>query len=239
MSHGSEEGENYWPGYVDALTSMVQVLAFVMMMLAMAVFSLSQSASKKAVEAIAKAVNADVKPDSNVKQLTQSVMEQLDRLRGSAPAVDAAKTDQKPAPAVEAGVQPDAEKPAVMRMKGARSQPSQAAAEVPPDAPRLTIGFGDRSFRIESDEAQSITKLVDDNKAAESRKTIVVNAYAYSGEGAISEARRLAYYRAMMARKQLIDAKVKPEDIRISVNDTADKGKGLTVELIVAGGGAH
>ncbi len=239
MSHGSEEGENYWPGYVDALTSMVQVLAFVMMMLAMAVFSLSQSASKKAVEAIAKAVNADVKPDSNVKQLTQSVMEQIDRLRGSAPAVDAAKPDQKPAPAVEASVQPDAEKSAVIRMKGARSQPSQAAAEVPPDAPRLTIGFGDRSFRIESDEAQSIAKLVDDNKAAESRKTIVVNAYAYSGEGAISEARRLAYYRAMMARKQLIDAKIKPEDIRISVNDTADKARGLTVELIVAGSGAH
>ena len=43
MSHGSDEGDNYWPGYVDALTSMVQVLAFVMMMLALAVFSLSQS----------------------------------------------------------------------------------------------------------------------------------------------------------------------------------------------------
>ena len=37
MSHGSDAGENYWPGYVDALTSMVQVLAFVMIMLAMAV----------------------------------------------------------------------------------------------------------------------------------------------------------------------------------------------------------
>jgi hypothetical protein len=238
MSHGSEEGENYWPGYVDALTSMVQVLAFVMMMLAMAVFSLSQNASKKAVEVIAKAVNADIKPDSNVKQLTQSVIEQLDRLRGSAPAVDATRPDQKPAPAVEAGVQPDAEKSAVVRLKGTRSQPSQAAAEVPPDAPRLTIGFGDRSFRIESDEARSIAKFVDDNKAAESRKAVIVNAYAYSGEGAISDARRLAYYRAMMARKQLVDAKIKPEDIRISVNDTADKGKGLTVELVVTGG-AH
>jgi hypothetical protein len=59
MSHGSDEGDNYWPGYVDALTSMVQVLAFVMMMLALAVFSLSQSASKHAVEVIAKAVNAE------------------------------------------------------------------------------------------------------------------------------------------------------------------------------------
>jgi hypothetical protein len=234
MSHGSEEGENYWPGYVDALTSMVQVLAFVMMMLAMAVFSLSQNASKKAVEAIAKAVNADVKPDSNVKQMTQSVIEHLDRLRGSAPANDA--KPESP-PAAETPAQPDAERLARTRMSATRSQPAHAV-EVPPDAPRLTVSFSDRSFRIEGD-AQSIVKFVDDKKTAETSQTIVVNAYAYSGEGAISEARRLAYYRAMMARKQLIDAKIKPENIRINVNDTADKGRGLTVELIVAGSGAH
>jgi hypothetical protein len=236
MSHGSEEGENYWPGYVDALTSMVQVLAFVMMMLAMAVFSLSQNASKKAVEAIAKAVNAEIKPDANVKQLTQSVIEHLDRLRGSAQPNDASTPDRVPIePAAEAPAPAAAEKLAAMRLKAARSQPLQAAAEVPLDAPRLTVNFTDRSFRIESDEQQSIGKFIDEKKAAETGQTIVVNAYAYSGEGAISEARRLAYYRAMMARKQLIDAKIKPPEIRINVNDTADKGKGLTVELIVTG----
>jgi hypothetical protein len=125
-----------------------------------------------------------------------------------------------------------------MRINGGQSQPSQAAVEVPPEAPRLTVSFGDRSSRIESDQAQSIAGFIDDNKTATGKQTIVVNAYAYSGEGAISEARRLAYYRAMMARKQLVDAKIKPENIRISVNDTTDKGRGLTVELIVAGG-AH
>jgi hypothetical protein len=234
MSHGSEEGENYWPGYVDALTSMVQVLAFVMMMLAMAVFSLSQSASKSAVEAIAKAVNVDVKADSNVKQLTKSVMERLDRLR-DLPLAD----DAKPEPAPEPSPQPDAEKLATKRMAAARSQPSHAVAELPPDAPRLSVGFNERSFRLESDEAQSIVKFVDDNKAVESTQTIVVNAYAYTSEGAVSEARRLAYYRAMMARKQLIDTKLKSENIRINVNDTADKARGFTVELIVAGNGAH
>jgi hypothetical protein len=242
MSHGSEEGENYWPGYVDALTSMVQVLAFVMMMLAMAVFVLSQSVSKRAVEAIAKAVNAEVKPDSDIKQLTQAVVEQIDRLRKSIPAPDAAKPDQTPAvkstPTAEPATQPDASRPVAMRMNGGQAQPSQAAIEVPPDAPRLTVGFGNKSFRIEGDQAQSIARFVDDNKVATSKQTIVVNAYAYSGEGAISEARRLAYYRAMMARKQLVDAKIKPENIRISVNDTTDQGRGLTVELIVAGG-AH
>jgi hypothetical protein len=235
MSHGSEEGENYWPGYVDALTSMVQVLAFVMMMLAMAVFVLSQSVSKRAVEAIAKAVNADVKPDADIKQLTQSVVDQIDRLRKSASAPGEVA---KSSPTVEPRTQSDAQKPAAMRINGGQSQPSRAVIEVPPDAPRLTVAFADRSSRIESDQAQSIAGFVEDNKTAVNNQTIVVNAYAYSGEGAISEARRLAYYRAMMARKQLVDAKIKPENIRISVNDTTDKDRGLTVELIVAGG-AH
>ena len=85
MSHGSDESENYWPGYVDALTSMIQVLAFVMLMLAMAVFVLSQSVSKHAVEAIANAVNADVKPNADIKQLTQAVMDRLQQLGSAAP----------------------------------------------------------------------------------------------------------------------------------------------------------
>jgi len=234
MSHGSEEGENYWPGYVDALTSMVQVLAFVMMMLAMAVFVLSQSVSKKAVEAIAKAVNAEVKPNADVKQLTQAVVAQIDRLQKSAASPDRTPA-VKPAPTTEAAAQSDNDRPTTMRMSGPQTQPSQAAIDVPSDAPRLTVGFTDRSFKIEADQTQSIAGFIGENQVATGGQTVIVNAYAYSGEGAISEARRLAYYRGMVARKQLVDAKVKPERIRISVNDTADKSKGMTVELIVAG----
>jgi 3-polyprenyl-4-hydroxybenzoate decarboxylase len=237
MSHSSEEGENYWPGYVDALTSMVQVLAFVMMMLAMAVFVLSQSVSKKAVEAIAKAVNAEVKPNADIKQLTQSIVEQVDRLRASPPsgAVTDKTPNVKPSQA-EAGAASSAERANTMRINGGQSQPSPSAPDVPPDAPRMTVTFADRSFRIEAEQSQSVAKFIDENQGTATGRTIVIHAYAYSGEGAISEARRLAYYRAMMARKQLVDAKIRPENIRIGVNDTADKAKGLTVELIVSGG---
>jgi 3-polyprenyl-4-hydroxybenzoate decarboxylase len=237
MSHSSEEGENYWPGYVDALTSMVQVLAFVMMMLAMAVFVLSQSVSKKAVEAIAKAVNAEVKPNADIKQLTQSIVEQVDRLRASPPsgAVTDKTPNVKPSQA-EAGAASSAERANTMRINGGQSQPSPSALDVPPDAPRMTVTFVDRSFRIEAEQSQSVAKFIDENQGTATGRTIVIHAYAYSGEGAISEARRLAYYRAMMARKQLVDAKIRPENIRIGVNDTADKAKGLTVELIVSGG---
>ena len=84
MSHGSGEEENYWPGYVDALTSMVQVLAFVMMLLALAVYVLSQNVSRSAVVAISKAV--EIKPDANatVEQLLGDVLAEVARLKALA-----------------------------------------------------------------------------------------------------------------------------------------------------------
>jgi hypothetical protein len=224
---------------------MVQVLAFVMMMLALAVFSLSQSASKHAVEVIAKAVNADVKPTDNIKQMTQAVMDRLRRLKSAdstteankPPEISAEAPESKPA---DAANDPRSEKIVGMRFSGQRSRDNQSPVQTPPDAPRMTVNFEDRSFRIAQERAQSMAKFVDANKVVERAQNVIINAYAYSGDGALSEARRLAYYRAMTARKQLVDEKVRPDSIRINVYDTADKEKGSTVEMIVAaGGGAH
>jgi hypothetical protein len=240
MSH-SEEGENYWPGYVDALTSMVQVLAFVMIMLAMAVFVISQSVSKHAVEAIAKAVKVDAKPDADMKQLTQAIMAKVQQLQSAVPVSETNKPPEPSSEAKSAAPTDDSrsEKIVEMRVSGARPRNDQALVQIPPDAPRLTVGFEARSSRIEQEHAQSVAKFIDENKVVERTQTVIINAYAYSGDGALSEARRLAYYRAMMARKQLVEQKVRPDSIRINVNDTADKDKGSTVEMIVTGNGAH
>jgi hypothetical protein len=236
MSH-SEEGENYWPGYVDALTSMVQVLAFVMIMLALAVFVISQSVSKHAMEAIAKAVHADAKPSADMKQLTQAIMEKVQQLQSAVPVSE--PSEAKSAAPTDPASDSRPEKIVEMRVSGARSRNDQAPVQIPPDAPRLTVGFEARSSKIEQEHAQSLAKFVDENRVVERTQTVIINAYAYSGDGALSEARRLAYYRAMMARKQLVDRKVRADSIRINVNDTADKDKGSTVEMIVTGNGAH
>jgi len=241
MSHGSDDSDNYWPGYVDALTSMVQVLAFVMMMLAMAVFVLSQSVSKHAVEAIAQAVNAEVKPNSDMKQVMQAVMDKIQGLQSSDSSKEASRPQSpasKRAIALDPATDPRPEKIAGMRVSSMRPN-IDPVTQSPADAPRLTVGFDERSFRIDQERAQSLALFVGENKVVEQSQALVVNAYAYSGDGALSEARRLAYYRAMMARKQLVDQKVRPEGIRINVNDTADKDKGSTVEIIIAGRSAH
>jgi len=45
----NEEVEHHWPGYVDALTTMTMMLIFVMMILAVAIFSMSENVSRSLV----------------------------------------------------------------------------------------------------------------------------------------------------------------------------------------------
>jgi hypothetical protein len=249
MSHSEGEGENYWPGYVDALTSMVQVLAFVMMMLAMAVFVLSQSVSKHAVEAIAKAVNAQTKPGAGVKELTEAIM---DRLQQSPPPampvapVSSAVKPPSPSPPLagskaapgENETSPSREKLVELRVGDSQNHKDKIV-EPPSDAPHVVIDFDDRSYRIDQEREHSLSAFVETNKAVEQSQIVFINAYAYSGDGALSEARRLAYYRAMTTRKQLLEAKVRPENVRVNVNDTADQAKGSTVEVATGGSSSH
>jgi hypothetical protein len=122
-----------------------------------------------------------------------------------------------------------------MRVGGQRTPNDRTAARVPSDAPRITVTFEDRSYRIEQDRAELVARFVSENKATDKTDVVTVDAYAFTGEGALSEARRLAYYRAMTARKQLVDAKVPAENIRINVLDTTEKNKGSTVEIAVGG----
>lgn len=75
-STGEGEGD-YWPGYVDALTAMVKVLSFIMMMLALAVFVTSQNVSKVMVESIAEAAKVEVAPGQSVDKTAKDVLDKL------------------------------------------------------------------------------------------------------------------------------------------------------------------
>lgn len=219
----SEEGD-YWPGYVDALTAMVKVLSFVMMLLAVAVFVLSQNVSKAAVEAIAKAAKIDVPPDADLKELTQKVMDVVEQRQAKAQA--APDTVDQPIPS---------EAKPTERAGVARAVNHEKKIEPDADSKRATVDFDGRSYKIDGAGSSGVATFVQENKLVETQAKIVVRAYALTTEGALSEARRIAYYRGMIVRKELIDRKIRAEDIRINVYDTSEKAEGQKVEIFTGG----
>ena len=92
MAGASDDNEeNYWPGYVDALTTMTMVLTFVMMVLGVMVFVLSQDATDSKLGAIARALKMETE---NVGSMSEAdiiaALKQLSTERS----VEDAKTDR-------------------------------------------------------------------------------------------------------------------------------------------------
>jgi len=79
---GAADGEevNYWPGFVDALSTMTMMLIFLMMILSLVVVSISQTASKSQIMAIAKAAKVDSSGSPiSIDKLTAQILDALSR----------------------------------------------------------------------------------------------------------------------------------------------------------------
>ena len=81
MAHGTDDGDtNYWPGFVDALSTMTMMLIFLMMILSLVLVSVSQNITKAQVVAIARAAKVDVSGSSaSIEGLTAQIIAALSR----------------------------------------------------------------------------------------------------------------------------------------------------------------
>lgn len=251
MSHGSDEGENYWPGYVDALTSMVQVLAFVMMLLSMAIYVLSQNAAKNAISAIAKAENVSMPKNATVGELTDAIIEKIRSRAAQAAMREGSATTPSSgasgaAPAGNKGAalaNAAADKPTAASQSARTLTPANrlvAAIPFDPQAQpsilgdkRLSVHFQNRSYELVASESVNIDAFLEKQKTANKEVSLGVRAYAYSGAGRLTEERRVAYYRALVVRAALIERKASADRLRVNVLDTLDPEQGLTVDIFV------
>jgi outer membrane protein OmpA-like peptidoglycan-associated protein len=220
---------------------MVQVLAFVMMLLAMAVFVLSQNVAKSAVEIIAKAANIDAPANAGVVELTAKVVDMLKQAREAPPrSADPANAEQKAEsqssperlaePATQAAVAPPANVRAPLE-KIANSALRQRAADPVPDGKRVLVTFGSGSFVIDGAGQSAIAGFVGEHVAGKPTR-ILVRGFASPTSGSLSEARRIAYYRAVTVRKDLLAQNVPASAIQVRIVDTPDGEQGRTAEII-------
>jgi MFS-type transporter involved in bile tolerance (Atg22 family) len=78
MADSEEEEENYWPGYVDALSTMTMVLTFVMMILVVIVFQLIQNTSKSVLQEIIEQSNIGSASGTNdARQMAKIIVDAI------------------------------------------------------------------------------------------------------------------------------------------------------------------
>ena len=224
MAHVAQDGEdeNYWPGFVDALTTMVMVLTFIMMILGLTVFSLSQNVSKILLAQIADAVNVDV-PASD---LSEEVVNKIIATIGSQKKEIEGQKRKARDMAAEKTIEERSQREALLVLPGDKHQ-SQTPADIKPlpagavagdTEIALTIVFQNNAAMFDETVRRAIMAF--GQKAQDG--DFIIRAYAVDNSGTITEARRLAYYRAMLVRQELVKAGLKPGQVVAQIDDSVD-----------------
>jgi hypothetical protein len=224
MAANAGEDENHWPGYVDALTTMTMMLIFVMTILAVAIFGLSQNVSRSMVEKIARVIDLDITdPQEATDRLAERVVARLeakpsDTQYARAPAKlreelepehRLASTDAPPAPVAPA--------PALVEQKQAL----------------ITVAFQRRATGLDGETTAKIKTAL---SAGGTDGVIEMRAFADKASS-VSDARRIAFYRLLNLRTEMIRMGIPADRIKARIEDAAAGFDGDMVRIDLASAG--
>ena len=305
-----DEDANYWPGFVDALSTMTMMLIFLMMILSLVVVSISQSASKRQIMTIAKAAKVDtagapvsldkltaqilealarnsdppnsnmpvseskeqevtvlVEPSvktnagqvknyavddgsktsvhgaedallSNAKSSSSLVDENLDvAIKPSANPPKSSQTaelDPQAGKFYFAAPQPNPDENRIVSRHPADLLPFGGGSDVKANKAMVTVEFQPRAIRVDGPAAGKLKEFLVSRRDDIGDRPIQVRALANVRNGAVTEARRYGYYRAMGIRQFLIDSGISSERITIGIEDVSDADNTDIVELFAS-----
>jgi Na+-transporting methylmalonyl-CoA/oxaloacetate decarboxylase gamma subunit len=248
MASREQEEENHWPGYVDALTTMTMMLIFIMTILAVAIFGMSQNVSRAMMEKVAKALNVETtdNTESNDKLAERLVARIEDQNRNTLVAQTpppphtspvAAKPDVPPLAVARTEPPAPEASPSEPEHKLASSLPAERDAPPKPAlvaerAAFITIAFEKRATGLDAETSAKLKAAMADRGAG----ALEIRAYA-ERSGAVSDARRIAFYRLLNLRTQLIAMGVPAERINARIEEAVDGNSGDVVQIGLAKAG--
>ena len=178
MAAEEEEEENYWPGYVDALSTMTMVLVFVMMILVVVVFQLIQNTTKAVLEEIVSETNiGGANANTSVQELSQVIVEALTtaRNRGTPPIVTVDETSPQETNVQAVAVDEETER---LSETGAdvRDPGTQEAVTISQE--ELTVTFQPRATRLDDETQAAVADFAQNSELVRSGRTLEVIAFA-------------------------------------------------------------
>lgn len=268
----AEAEENHWPGFVDALSTIVMVVTFLLIILAIAIFILSQSVAKSFIESQSERTNqgggdtiiAEVLDASSADKgttesdIVEGVAEEVtksestnDQTKESSGGADnkAIESDfsldlggelvqekevnnDTSLTVRSRDIQVEEERIAVASDE-VPQQKIESAARVKGSQSLITLEFDELTTRIDEESSTRLQNFLQDNVDDRDGK-IAVWSFAASTVGSISEAKRIAYYRALSARNELMRNGFTTEQIEVNVRvgDTDDKKNLVRIVLV-------
>ncbi len=207
----SGRNQNFWPGFVDALSNLVLTLVFVMVIFVLALFYLSAKVSQTKLEALCPATKAELsdtqKELEETRQALQAALSQAGQIKAK-------------------------EETAVKKTPSA--QMDKITTEATNTGTSITIRFPVGEVELDSEAMQVLDKAIGPLLASGQR--IKAGYTSTPGPETYSEGKRLAFFRAVAVRNYLISKGVAKSDIDSKVlghdqRDPNDPDGRVVIEL--------
>lgn len=243
MEGGKEQ--NFWPGFVDALSNVVLVMIFVVVVFVVTLFYYSQKLAQAKIAKIvqsqesgqlsgSKGSSSDGKESetARLKSQNQNQTQEIDTLRQQVATLKT-RLAEKSTSAAPGSMASDAG--AVSNNIEIRAVPQ--AREVAPgvkvdgNAKAVVLNFENDSTELNDEAAKALDSNIGDwvRRAKAQQGKIVVTGVVGSAE--FSEGRRRAYYRTIAVRNRLLDAGV-PAD-RVQSRVAAGENTGASAARVI------
>lgn len=245
MAGGGAEGEvNHWPAFVDVLTTVIMVVTFLLVIMSAAVMVLSQRAVEAAKREIEKKYEKMKDADPVKAAASQAAnSDGLDKNKISSP-VDAEagssiaslgsilKSEElvngQEKLTIRTRETPDTMK---VKVKALEEENSAKGVEVKIADVLLRVDFEPMAVRYDDANAKAVMGFL----KSKMRPGMKYEVWSFAPQiSSLSEAQRLAFYRAAMTRNLLIQAGINPSDVNTQVRVTDPTSKdGANVRVVL------
>lgn len=195
--------QNYWPGFVDALSNLVLTLVFVMTIFILALFFISSKVTQGKMDNLCPETKAELAKSKNDHD--ESRKELHAALAEARQAQEQIQALKKELSRINAAPKPDSllDRPVDIRVKkGGASQKNKVTTETSGNGSAITILFSAGVVELDAGAKEILDKVLAPFLAEKQRLKISMN--AIPGPETYSEGKRLSFFRAVAIRNYMI-----------------------------------
>ncbi len=223
MARKHEEEENYWPGFVDALSTIVMVVTLLMIILVIVIFSISQLITQS---------SEDSKKTGNPSAVTQQAQPQpqSEQTIGTPETQKSDIVKQEEIVEAQNSLQIQSrkiidEKTIIVASEEKAQEDEENQIKIESAQQILTVHFMGTGVELSEEAKEEISQYLEENRKELEYKTLTAWSFYDPNSIALSQAKRKAYFRLLAVRNILIEKGFTGENLTVNVRPAKNESE--------------
>ncbi len=246
MARRAEQEDNHWPGFVDALSTIVMVVTFLLILLVVVIVVISQQISPegeileeraseiqmaslqqeivKLQEVVVEQVETLEQREQQLEETEKVVTQQSEEIEEKEQEISELKDQTDPTSVSDDGItmQVQAQVPVeeieiVVPRVDRNVASTNLRSQVETAQAVMTVKYEENAVELDENSLQQALEFLEENDVTEGEQKIVAMSY-YDGESvSVSQEKRTAYYRLLAVRHALLGSGIEGSRIEVVV----------------------